>query len=180
MRQISRTLSALTSPLPDCSTSKTMISNSKQGAASAATNNRHQRCRAPSRLSAVTCQYFNFHFASLTMSSYLILLLLSLGAQRDALVHAQNSTTAVGAAATAPPPHAAALASPGAGTGSGSGSSILDQFSPNCTAVSHIFQARGIDQAEIPQKPSNDSEKADNASQPTNQPAGPNKSRVVR
>lgn len=47
-----------------------------------------------------------------------------------------------------PPPLAAALASPG-------GSSILEQFSPNCTAVAHIFQSRGIDPAEIPQKPSN-------------------------
>ncbi|XP_075159917.1 glypican dally-like [Haematobia irritans] len=52
-------------------------------------------------------------------------------------------------AAPPPPPLAAALASPG-------GSSILEQFSPNCSAVSHIFQSRGIDPAEIPQKPSNE------------------------
>uniref|UniRef100_A0A1I8N5T5 Glypican n=1 Tax=Musca domestica TaxID=7370 RepID=A0A1I8N5T5_MUSDO len=52
-------------------------------------------------------------------------------------------------AAAPPPPIAAALASPG-------GSSILEQFSPNCTVVSPIFQSRGIDPAEIPQKPSNE------------------------
>ncbi|EDW70228.1 glypican-4 [Drosophila virilis] len=58
--------------------------------------------------------------------------------------------------------HLAALAAPGpvAGPGASSavagGSSILDQFSPNCSAVAHIFQARGIDANEIPQKPSNE------------------------
>nr|3ODN_A Chain A, Dally-like protein [Drosophila melanogaster] len=31
-----------------------------------------------------------------------------------------------------------------------------DQFSPECSAVTHIFQARGIDAIEIPQKPSNE------------------------
>jgi len=57
--------------------------------------------------------------------------------------------------------HIAALAAPGPVAAPGStsiasgGSSILDQFSPNCTAVTHIFQARGIDANEIPQKPSN-------------------------
>ncbi|XP_073844044.1 glypican dally-like isoform X1 [Musca autumnalis] len=60
-----------------------------------------------------------------------------------------NVPFALGQQAAPPPPVAAALASPG-------GSSILEQFSPNCTVVSPIFQARGIDPAEIPQKPSNE------------------------
>ncbi|XP_036326446.1 glypican-6 isoform X2 [Rhagoletis pomonella] len=146
MHQTSRTLSAPHSS----ATSFALISNSKRSAAGA---NKHQHCRMQSGLSAVTCQFFNINCNSFSMPSYLILLLFCLGAQRNAaLVHAQDSTTAAGAADAAPSPHAAALASPG----TGGGSSILDQFSPNCTAVSHIFQARGIDQAEIPQKPSNE------------------------
>ncbi|GBP15003.1 hypothetical protein EVAR_72493_1 [Eumeta japonica] len=58
------------------------------------------------------------------------------------------ATHALDAITAPPPPLAAALAAPG-------GSSILEQFSPNCSAVAHIFQSRGIDPAEIPQKPSN-------------------------
>ncbi|XP_017956717.1 glypican-6 [Drosophila navojoa] len=57
----------------------------------------------------------------------------------------------------------AALAAPGPIPGPGGSSagaagvsSIIDQFSPNCSAVSHIFQGRGIDANEIPQKPSNE------------------------
>lgn len=63
----------------------------------------------------------------------------------------QGAGQAVGA------PQTAALAAPGpvASPGSSSSASILDQFSPNCSAVTHIFQARGIDANEIPQKPSN-------------------------
>ncbi|XP_059219243.1 glypican-6 isoform X2 [Stomoxys calcitrans] len=63
------------------------------------------------------------------------------------LTHASDAALDLNAAP--PPPLAAALASPG-------GSSILEQFSPNCSAVSHIFTSRGIDPAEIPQKPSNE------------------------
>ncbi|KAM7359119.1 glypican dally-like [Cochliomyia hominivorax] len=58
-------------------------------------------------------------------------------------------TNALDSVTHPPPPLAAALAAPG-------GSSILEQFSPNCSAVAHIFQSRGIDPAEIPQKPSNE------------------------
>uniref|UniRef100_A0A1A9URW4 Uncharacterized protein n=1 Tax=Glossina austeni TaxID=7395 RepID=A0A1A9URW4_GLOAU len=47
-----------------------------------------------------------------------------------------------------PPPLAAALAAPVS-------SSILEQFTPNCSAVVHIFQTRGFDPAEMPQKPKN-------------------------
>jgi len=53
-----------------------------------------------------------------------------------------------------PAPQVAALAAPNP-AGGVAGSSIIDQFSPNCSAVTHIFQARGIDAIEIPQKPSN-------------------------
>ncbi|KAH8269935.1 hypothetical protein KR018_000054 [Drosophila ironensis] len=53
-------------------------------------------------------------------------------------------------------PQAAALAAPSPAGGVPGVSSILDQFSPNCSAVTHIFQARGIDANEIPQKPSNE------------------------
>ncbi|KAH8259762.1 hypothetical protein KR026_010063, partial [Drosophila bipectinata] len=54
-------------------------------------------------------------------------------------------------------PQVAALAAPSpAGGGPGVSSSILDQFSPNCSAVTHIFQSRGIDASQIPQKPSNE------------------------
>ncbi|XP_065360002.1 glypican-6 isoform X2 [Calliphora vicina] len=71
-------------------------------------------------------------------------LLLVIGLLNPVLqAHALDSITAP------PPPLAAALAAPG-------GSSILEQFSPNCSAVAHIFQSRGIDPAEIPQKPSNE------------------------
>ncbi|XP_016994474.2 glypican-4 [Drosophila takahashii] len=54
-----------------------------------------------------------------------------------------------------PAPQVAALAAPNP-AGGVAGSSIIDQFSPNCSAVTHIFQARGIDANEIPQKPSNE------------------------
>ncbi|KRK01891.1 glypican-6 isoform X1 [Drosophila yakuba] len=54
-----------------------------------------------------------------------------------------------------PAPQLAALAAPNP-AGGVAGSSIIDQFSPNCSAVTHIFQARGIDAIEIPQKPSNE------------------------
>ncbi|KAH8364527.1 hypothetical protein KR084_007556, partial [Drosophila pseudotakahashii] len=54
-----------------------------------------------------------------------------------------------------PAPQVAALAAPNP-AGGVAGSSIIDQFSPNCSAVTHIFQARGIDAIEIPQKPSNE------------------------
>ncbi|XP_016966541.1 glypican-6 [Drosophila biarmipes] len=54
-----------------------------------------------------------------------------------------------------PAPQVAALAAPNP-AGGAAGSSIIDQFSPNCSAVTHIFQARGIDATEIPQKPSNE------------------------
>uniref|UniRef100_A0A1A9X326 Uncharacterized protein n=1 Tax=Glossina brevipalpis TaxID=37001 RepID=A0A1A9X326_9MUSC len=47
-----------------------------------------------------------------------------------------------------PPPLAAALAAPVS-------SSILEQFTPNCSAVAHIFQTRGFDPAEMPEKPKN-------------------------
>ncbi|XP_017040406.2 LOW QUALITY PROTEIN: glypican-6 [Drosophila ficusphila] len=52
-------------------------------------------------------------------------------------------------------PQVAALAAPNP-AGGVAGSSIIDQFSPNCSAVTHIFQARGIDAMDIPQKPSNE------------------------
>ncbi|XP_052848503.1 glypican-6 [Drosophila gunungcola] len=55
-----------------------------------------------------------------------------------------------------PAPQVAALAAPNPVGGVVGGSSIIDQFSPNCSAVTHIFQARGIDAIEIPQKPSNE------------------------
>ncbi|BFF96557.1 glypican-6 [Drosophila madeirensis] len=51
-------------------------------------------------------------------------------------------------------PQVAALAAPS--SAAGGAPSILDQFSPNCSAVTHIFQGRGIDANEIPQKPSNE------------------------
>ncbi|XP_022211281.2 glypican-6 [Drosophila obscura] len=52
-------------------------------------------------------------------------------------------------------PQVAALAAPSPAA-VGAAPSILDQFSPNCSAVTHIFQGRGIDANEIPQKPSNE------------------------
>ncbi|KAH8264905.1 hypothetical protein KR038_007157 [Drosophila bunnanda] len=56
-----------------------------------------------------------------------------------------------------PLPSVGYLAAPNpAGGGGGVSSSIIDQFSPNCSAVTHIFQARGIDASEIPPKPSNE------------------------
>ncbi|KAM8708389.1 hypothetical protein ACLKA7_015374 [Drosophila subpalustris] len=97
--------------------------------------------------------------AQLVIFNSLLFLLLSTVTQ----AHPQPQEGASLAAA-----HIAALAAPGPVAGPGpipgpgspssasSGSSILDQFSPNCTAVTHIFQARGIDANEIPQKPSND------------------------
>lgn len=85
---------------------------------------------------------------SLSASSYLILLLCC----SATLVQAQQSS---GDSNSPSLPHTAALASPGAGAGSSGGSSILDQFSPNCTSVSHVFLSRGIEQSELPQKPNN-------------------------
>ncbi|XP_033149623.1 LOW QUALITY PROTEIN: glypican-6 [Drosophila busckii] len=84
-------------------------------------------------------------------NSLLLLLLLSSGAAQAE----ESGTPAIAAAQTA------ALAAPGPVPGAnliggGSSSSILDQFVPNCSAVSHIFQARGIVANEIPQKPSNE------------------------
>uniref|UniRef100_W8BCM0 Glypican-6 n=2 Tax=Ceratitis capitata TaxID=7213 RepID=W8BCM0_CERCA len=86
---------------------------------------------------------------SLSASSYLILLLCC----SATLVQAQQSS---GDSNSPSLPHTAALASPGAGAGSSGGSSILDQFSPNCTSVSHVFLSRGIEQSELPQKPNNE------------------------
>ncbi|XP_017123024.1 glypican-6 [Drosophila elegans] len=74
------------------------------------------------------------------------LLLLLLTTHFPATVQADNG----------PVPQVAALAAPNPAGGVAGGSSIIDQFSPNCSAVTHIFQARGIDAIEIPQKPSNE------------------------
>nr|AAG38110.1 dally-like protein [Drosophila melanogaster] len=73
------------------------------------------------------------------------LLLLLLTTHLPSTLQADNS----------PAPQVAALAAPNP-AGGVAGSSIIDQFSPNCSAVTHIFQARGIDAIEIPQKPSNE------------------------
>ncbi|XP_002022291.2 glypican-4 [Drosophila persimilis] len=65
-----------------------------------------------------------------------------------------HPVTAQEGIAPASPPQVAALAAPS--PAAGGAPSILDQFSPNCSAVTHIFQGRGIDANEIPQKPSNE------------------------
>ncbi|XP_017068325.1 glypican-6 [Drosophila eugracilis] len=72
-------------------------------------------------------------------------LLLLLTTHFPPIVRAENGAT----------PQVAALAAPNP-AGGVAGSSIIDQFSPNCSAVTHIFQARGIDVIDIPQKPSNE------------------------
>ncbi|XP_064552294.1 glypican-6 [Drosophila montana] len=84
-------------------------------------------------------------------SSLFLLLLTTTQAQPQ---HPEGSSLAGAnlAALAAPGP----VAGPGASSAVAGGSSILDQFSPNCSAVAHIFQARGIDANEIPQKPSNE------------------------
>ncbi|KAH8370001.1 hypothetical protein KR093_001813 [Drosophila rubida] len=91
--------------------------------------------------------------AQLVIFNSLLFVLLALAAT----THAHPQPPPEGAASLAGA-QIAALAAPGpvAGPASSGGSSILDQFSPNCTAVTHIFQARGIDASEIPQKPSNE------------------------
>ncbi|XP_060652005.1 glypican-6 [Drosophila nasuta] len=94
--------------------------------------------------------------AQLVIFNSLLFVLLSLTAPTTTHAHPQPQPQE-GAASLAGA-QIAALAAPGpvAGPAPSSGSSIIDQFSPNCTAVTHIFQARGIDANEIPQKPSNE------------------------
>ncbi|XP_037809429.1 glypican-4 [Lucilia sericata] len=87
------------------------------------------------------CLYSGNIYRPLFVSSLLLLVI--------GLLNPINPINALDSITAPPPPLAAALAAPG-------GSSILEQFSPNCSAVSHIFQSRGIDPAEIPQKPSNE------------------------
>ncbi|KAH8396739.1 hypothetical protein KR215_003265 [Drosophila sulfurigaster] len=94
--------------------------------------------------------------AQLVIFNSLLFVLLSLTTPTTTHAHPQPQPQE-GAASLAGA-QIAALAAPGpvAGPAPSSGSSIIDQFSPNCTAVTHIFQARGIDANEIPQKPSNE------------------------
>ncbi|XP_023171387.1 glypican-6 [Drosophila hydei] len=91
--------------------------------------------------------------AYLVIFNSLLLLLLATATQGQ-LQEASSVGGAQIAALAAPGP----IAGPGSSSSAGvaGGSSIIDQFSPNCSAVSHIFQARGIDANEIPQKPSNE------------------------
>lgn len=129
MHRLSRTLCA--APTAGWN-SKTMISKCRQRAVPA----------AALRLPAASKKYFYFNVCSFTFLSYLILLLLCVGAHANDEISTDALDTVVG-------PYTAAVASvPG-------GSSIIDQFMPNCTKVAPVFTARGIDQAELPLKPNN-------------------------
>ncbi|XP_030386316.1 glypican-6 [Scaptodrosophila lebanonensis] len=86
--------------------------------------------------------------------SLLLLLLPTTVLAEDAALSSSSSSLLAASS-----PHVAALAAPGSGGLSASpagGSSILEKFTPNCSAVAHLFQARHIDAADIPQKPSNE------------------------
>ncbi|XP_068158538.1 glypican-4 [Drosophila tropicalis] len=102
----------------------------------------------PGTLFFPRCSTTNVIFLGLFLT--LLLILPSTTLAENVSLSSSLSTSPQVAALAAPHPN------PNPVPGLGAGPSILEQFSPNCSAVTQIFQARGIDANEIPQRPSNE------------------------